>query len=471
MKRKLGLAVIMVFALVLVGCSIITNLDDRYMSIKGVAVDRAGNGIKGVMILGNSEFLTTTDDNGKWQHPNVKVGTKISAAKLGTDWEFNPVDVRVQQKDQEINFVLVKGEIPDPEEPGVPGDPRPGHYTIAGRVADSSGHGIPSVTITVEHDGDRLTAFTNLQGEYSRAGIVGTAKVTASKDGYTFSGPVTVHGRDDQVDFVGTETAPSVYGIGGRVADQAGQGIPSVTITVELADGSKLTAITRANGEYTQSGISGTVTVSAAKDGYSFSGPVTVSGPNENVDFVGRADEIVPVFYAVSGRALDSSNGGIPGVVITFEDEQGHTVTAVTDDGGFYTRDELTGTVIVTAYKRGWVFLPESLVVDGETEGLNFYGTQDIEPTYSVSGKILVSDAADPDDGKGVAAVLLTFEFLDHPSLEKVYAVTDNAGNWEKDGLIGRVKVTPTKADFTFYPESQFVDKGFQTVDFIAIPD
>ncbi|HHY15364.1 MAG TPA: hypothetical protein GX521_04740 [Firmicutes bacterium] len=64
----------------------------------------------------------------------------------------------------------------------------------------------------------------------------------------------------------------------------------------------------------------------------------------------------------------------------------------------------------------------------------------------------------------------MTFEFLDFER-ETAFATTTDGGTWTKDGLIGRVKIIPSKQGYTFQPLEQIVKMQLETVDFIAIPD
>lgn len=75
---------------------------------------------------------------------------------------------------------------------------------------------------------------------------------------------------------------------------------------------------------------------------------------------------------------------------------------------------------------------------------------------YSVSGKI--TDA----DGKGIGGVAIAF------TGGFGTATTSNDGKWAKNGLKGKVTVTPTKEGWKFTPASKTVSKEASDVDFVG---
>jgi len=71
--------------------------------------------------------------------------------------------------------------------------------------------------------------------------------------------------------------------------DEDGNGIPSVTIT--FRGGTEATTVTDAEGKFSRSGLRGTVTISAAKNGYTITEEFVVAGVDENITFVARIDQ------------------------------------------------------------------------------------------------------------------------------------------------------------------------------------
>lgn len=80
------------------------------------------------------------------------------------------------------------------------------------------------------------------------------------------------------------------YNISGRVIDLEGNGVPDATVSC----GSFGTATTDADGYWSKTGVQGRVTVTAAKDYWSFRpNPMSVSAAATNLEFEGRRDQVV----------------------------------------------------------------------------------------------------------------------------------------------------------------------------------
>jgi hypothetical protein len=247
-----------------------------------------------------------------------------------------------------------------------------------------------------------------------------------------------------------------VYSVSGKVVDEDGNGIPSVTIT--FRGGTEATTVTDAEGKFSRSGLSGTVTISAMKNGYTITEEFVVAGVDENITFVARIDQTP---YEVMGRIVSTGGLAIEGVVISFADEKGGVKTAVTDADGYFWKSGLIGQAAVTAYLEGWLFTPETRVVNGPESDLNFYGTPDSESTYTVSGAVV------DFDGVAISGASVRFDFLDLDR-ESLFTVTGPDGSWTMDGLIGRIQITPIKSGLTFYPAYQITDKAAMSIGFRA---
>lgn len=148
-------------------------------------------------------------------------------------------------------------------------------------------------------------------------------------------------------------------------------------------------------------------------------------------------------------------------MVISFADEKGGVKTAVTDADGYFWKSGLIGQAAVTAYLEGWLFTPETRVVNGPESDLNFYGTPDSESTYTVSGAVV------DFDGVAISGASVRFDFLDLDR-ESLFTVTGPDGSWTMDGLIGRIQITPIKSGLTFYPAYQITDKAAMSIGFRA---
>ena len=89
-------------------------------------------------------------------------------------------------------------------------------------------------------------------------------------------------------------SVPSVtsYSVSGQVTYN-GSGLGGVTIS--FSDGLP-SVTTNSNGSWSQSGLTGSVTVTPSLSGYTFSpSSITVTGPNNNVNFIAYAPNIIYV--------------------------------------------------------------------------------------------------------------------------------------------------------------------------------
>lgn len=107
----------------------------------------------------------------------------------------------------------------------------------------------------------------------------------------------------------GTPSGPSTYTVSGRITNPATeQGIPGVT----LSFGSSGTATTNDDGTWSKSGLTGSVTVTPAKTGWTFSpASSSVTQAASNVNFSGTAPDVT-----VSGKVVDSSGNPLNGAAV-----------------------------------------------------------------------------------------------------------------------------------------------------------
>ncbi len=314
-------------------------------------------------------------------------------------------------------------------------------YSVSGKVIDAGNNGIAGVTLGFSNG---TTVTTGTDGSWSKSGLSGTVTVTPSKSGYSFT-PVStqVTGTANNVNFTGT-AAPTTYAVSGKVIDANNNVITGVTLG--FSDGSSVT--TGTDGSWSKSGLSGTVTVTPSKSGYSFT-PVStqVTGTANNVNFTGTAT------FTASGRVTDGNGNGIEGVTISFLHIAASFDSVTTDANGYWVRDGLIPTVTVKPTKSGWHFDPESKSLKGSSSAVNFQG----DPFYSVSGKVT------DKKGKGIQGVWVNFSYISGS------AKTDAQGNWSKANLYGTVKVTP-EGEGTFLPASINVTQARSDVNFTIVP-
>ena len=130
---------------------------------------------------------------------------------------------------------------------------------------------------------------------------------------------------------------------------------------------------------------------------------------------------------------------------------------------GSFSKSDLAGRLKVTISHEGWDFEPQDFYVDEANSDLNFYGTPNIGTNYTASGGVV--DSA----GEPVPAVMVKFELLDFADGEDLWTLTAD-GVWQMNGLLGRVRITPEKEGYDFTPQSQTIDRGMESLGFLAVP-
>jgi hypothetical protein len=227
-------------------------------------------------------------------------------------------------------------------------------------------------------------------------------------------------------------------------------------VTITFRGDTEATTITDSEGNFSRSGLSGTVFIHASKAGYTLTGPITVKGADDDITFIAR---LKSTYYEVGGKAASIGRLPIEGVMISFEDDKGRIGTAFTDADGNFWKPGLIGQATVSAFLEGWLFTPETRVVNGTDYNLNFHGTPDPESAYQIAGSVV------DFNGVAVSGVSIRFDFLD---LERgpMYTVTRSDGSWTMDGLIGRVQITPMKNGLTFEPASQVAHMALMSMAF-----
>ena len=523
-RKSVGiLLVVLVVSLTLVGCLFsIPGMKTGTLRIQGTVVDGENAGISNVAVFVDSEFIGLTGPDGTWSYGNVKKGAKVTVQKA--DWVFSSEPISITKDEQvlwivgtkqESNIYSVSGKVVDDQGRGIPSvvvtftgdstvtaltdaqgnftrsnlagayaitaakdgyiidgsfnvtspdsnivflakETAPTVYTVSGKVVDGQGRGIPSVVVAFTGD-STVTTLTDAQGNFTRSNLTGAYEITAAKDGYIIDGSFDVASPDSSIVFLAKETTPTIYAVSGKVVDELGQGVPSVTIA--FTGDTSGSVVTDAEGNFSRSGLSGTVTLTAAKAGYTFTDPIEVRGADDNITFIAT---ISAAEYSVGGRVVSAGGLAIGGVVVSFEDENGTIQTTFSDSNGFFSKSGLVGRVIVTAFLEGWGFTPVDRTVDGEESNMSFYGTPSMETSYTASGAILNSSEVP------VPAVLVKFELLDFVDGEVLWTLAVE-GVWQMNGLRGRVRITPEKEGYTFYPASQIIDRANETIGFLAL--
>ncbi len=160
-------------------------------------------------------------------------------------------------------------------------------------------------------------------------------------------------------------SAGGSYTVTGRItkADDPGQGLEGVTIAFSGAYG---VATTDTSGNWSMTGLKGTVTVTPAKTDWGFN-PVSrqVTKAANDIDFIASSS-----LYTVSGRVTCQDTGqALEGVTISFSGGYGAVDTG---PDGTWSKGELKGAVTVTPTKESWIFNPSSTPVSGAASGVDF---------------------------------------------------------------------------------------------------
>ncbi len=237
------------------------------------------------------------------------------------------------------------------------------------------------------------------------------------------------------------------YTVSGYVRDTSNKPVNDVTISFS---GGYSSVTTNSNGYWSKDGLSGSVVVTPSKSGWTFTpASTTVTGAKNGVNFIGTPP--VPITYSVSGYVRDTSENPVNGVTISFS---GGYSSVITNSNGYWSKDGLSGSVVVTPSKSGWTFTPASTTVAGAKNDVNFIGTPPVPITYSVSGYVR------NNSGNGLSGVTISFT-------NGYTSVTTNSnGYWSKDGLSGSVTVTPYLSGYTFVPSSRNVSGPTNDVNF-----
>ncbi len=175
-----------------------------------------------------------------------------------------------------------------------------GPWTLHGRVTDAAtGDAVPDVVIRFHNStgADRGAVTTDARGDYTKTGLYGLALLEPTKEGWSFEAffRYGVAGDNWELSFTGV----SGYTVSGRVTTQTGQGIPDVTIYFldgnAPVPGDPATATTKYSpvktddaGNWSKSGLSGSVTVIPKKPYWTFVSPYVLVGKAASVvNFVG----------------------------------------------------------------------------------------------------------------------------------------------------------------------------------------
>jgi subtilisin family serine protease/uncharacterized protein YkwD len=247
---------------------------------------------------------------------------------------------------------------------------------MEGSVLAQSGQGVAGALVTIAGT-ETTTATTDAEGHYSHDGLPwGSYTVTPSLADVTFvpaSRTVTI--ADANATGVGfTAQIAETYTLSGTAQSGDGTGWPDVEVRI-VSDHLNLTALTDAQGRFAQHGlIGGTYTVTPSAEGHAFS-PASANVAVGDAP-VSTQDFQVTAFF-VDGAVKNSSDQGVPGVLMTLAELGGtEAITRTTDNEGLFSFTEvISGTYLLTPTLTGATFDPVTrtvVVTTANVGGMDF---------------------------------------------------------------------------------------------------
>jgi uncharacterized repeat protein (TIGR01451 family) len=315
-------------------------------AVAGRVADGANNPLPGVAVAlsGSLSGVAQTDAAGNFSFSSLPAGGTYTVTPSLVNHTFTPPSQTFVnlQANRAADFTGTRNT-----------------FTVSGRVADSSGVGLPGVGLALSGS-QSAAATTDASGNYTFAGLPagGSYTVTPALANYTFTPPARAFNNlssNQTGDFVATLNRHS---ISGRVAD--GANAPLANVTVTLSGTPSATAQTNADGGYSFASLpaGGSYTVTPSLANYNFAPPARTFNSlsaDQRADFAGARNT-----HAVSGRVADGANNGLAGVTLTLSGAQ--TAAAQTDAQGNYSFPNLAagGDYTVTPSKANYTFTPPS---------------------------------------------------------------------------------------------------------------
>lgn len=169
-----------------------------------------------------------------------------------------------------------------------------------------------------------------------------------------------------------------------------------------------------------------------------------------------------PTIYALTGRVIDSSGIGIPGVTVTLKGFEGGTFTITTDMLGYYGMDVPSGTYSVIAQLPGYRFTPSTARVWTGTvsaariiiglRDTGFTGAAVPQESFAASGWI--QGRVLDETGAGLTRAIVGIEETQE------YMLTDQSGDYEFSERPGTYTVVAEKSGYIFLPVTASVASG-----------
>ncbi|MBN1294714.1 MAG: carboxypeptidase regulatory-like domain-containing protein [Candidatus Latescibacteria bacterium] len=427
--------------------------------IEGIAVDLTGPGMSNIK---------ATNENGVYTYPEYPNGT-YTVTPESDDYTFSPASVTFTVQGSDVTVQTIVGT-PVGDDSGDTGT-----YLISGHVYNIDGNAYSGVTIIVGGDIENQTLTTDQNGYYYISNLAnGNYMIVPSSAMIVFSPlymMVTINGENATVDFHEyrkSDDDDAIYKISGTVSDQAGSGIPGVSLMLTGGNIQK-TAVTDNEGKYEISDLSNALySLIPQKSGYKFSplfAQVTINGTNATANFIGSpATDDGGDTFALSGKVIDKNGVGIADVQVDINDIDTNNMLVgrtKTDSDGIYTFEDLfKGDFYITAAKADYSFNPSPLrvIVTGpSTEIADIHGTKISGNISDGPRKISGRVTKVYDEDAGIPFAIIKLEQKDTEDSLKVS--TNGDGYYTFDGVPdGEYYVIPRHENFIFDNERKGIE-------------
>ena len=393
-------------------------------SISGtISPSAAGSGAT-VTLSGAANATTTANASGNYTFTGIANGNYTVTPSI-SGYAFTPPNQAVTMSGANLTGVNFTGAATS--------------WSISGTISPSAAGSGATVTLS---GAANATTTANASGNYTFTGLAnGNYTVTPSISGYAFTPPnqaVTMSGANlTGVNFTGAATSWSISGTISPSA--AGSGA-----TVTLSGAANATTTANASGNYTFTGLAnGNYTVTPSHTGYTFTPPnqtETMSGANlTGVNFTGQSQG---PSWNISGTISPSSAASVTTVTLS----GAANATTTPNASGNYTFTGLAnGVYSVSPTSPSYGFNPRGQtfsVYAANVTGLNFSGTAQSTPTFTISGTI--------SGGSGAAVTL--------SGAANATTTAGTNGTYNFSGLTnGSYTITPSNQGYSFSPPAQSV--------------
>lgn len=374
---------------------------------------------------GYQNASTQTDSVGDYSFTGLAATGNYTITPTKAGFTFNPQSSTITglAGNQSANFTATRAT-----------------YTLSGRLSDSGGSALSSVTMTLGGAAN-VTTQTDASGNYSFAALPseGNYSITPALANYSFS-PVSKSFTNllgnQTADFTGTRLA---YSISGSVTNASGVG--QAGVSVALSGGQSAATQTDAAGNYSFNNLPAGLDyiITPSKNHYSFapaSRSLTNLSANQTANFTATLLQ-----HDIGGRVVNASGNPLAGVTVALSGSQ--TASATTDANGDYVFAALAagGNYAVSASKPYYGFSPTTQVFNdlSANQSANFTGAL---LTYAISGRVT-------ENGVGVPGVVITLSGGQSASVQ-----TDATGFFVFNGLAAgsTYTITPSHPFFAFLP-------------------